>query len=45
MDADEPFQCLAACMEVAQALESGDPRTYESCLPVYQVRVLNNFVD
>lgn len=36
MGADEPFQCLAACMEIAQALRSGNPENYMSFLPVYQ---------
>ncbi|THG95963.1 hypothetical protein EW026_g5773 [Hermanssonia centrifuga] len=34
--ADDPWQCLAACMEIKAALESGDPHAYESALPVHQ---------
>ncbi|KAJ6615404.1 DNA/RNA polymerase [Mycena sp. CBHHK59/15] len=35
-DADDPWQCLATCMELHTAIESGDPVTYESGLPVHQ---------
>ncbi|KAH7908847.1 hypothetical protein BJ138DRAFT_1011941 [Hygrophoropsis aurantiaca] len=34
--ADDPWQCLATCMELRAALESGDPEGYESALPVHQ---------
>ncbi|KAF7313242.1 DNA-directed RNA polymerase [Mycena kentingensis (nom. inval.)] len=34
--ADDPWQCLSACMELHSAIESGDPLTYESALPVHQ---------
>ncbi|KAJ7657863.1 hypothetical protein DFH06DRAFT_1197343 [Mycena polygramma] len=34
--ADDPWQCLATCMEIYSAIESGDPHTYESALPVHQ---------
>ncbi|KAK7055086.1 DNA-directed RNA polymerase [Favolaschia claudopus] len=34
--ADDPWQCLATCMEVYSAIESGDPETYESALPIHQ---------
>lgn len=34
--ADDPWQCLAACMELKAALESGDPEAFESSLPVHQ---------
>ncbi|ORX55017.1 DNA/RNA polymerase [Hesseltinella vesiculosa] len=34
--AEDPWQCLAACYEVAAAVESGDPLTYGSRLPVHQ---------
>ncbi|EPQ55698.1 DNA/RNA polymerase [Gloeophyllum trabeum ATCC 11539] len=34
--ADDPWQCLAACMELRAALESGDPLAFESSLPVHQ---------
>ncbi|XP_040593595.1 DNA-directed RNA polymerase, mitochondrial isoform X2 [Mesocricetus auratus] len=36
MDADEPWQTLACCMEVAQAVRSPDPAAYVSHLPVHQ---------
>ncbi|KAH7922516.1 DNA/RNA polymerase [Leucogyrophana mollusca] len=34
--ADDPWQCLATCMELRSALESGDPEGYQSALPVHQ---------
>ncbi|KAF7345060.1 DNA-directed RNA polymerase [Mycena venus] len=34
--ADDPWQCLATCMEVYSAIESGDPESYECALPVHQ---------
>ncbi|KAL5478724.1 RPO41 [Sanghuangporus weigelae] len=34
--ADDPWQCLAACKELHNALESGDPEAYETNLPVHQ---------
>ncbi|KIJ61213.1 hypothetical protein HYDPIDRAFT_177116 [Hydnomerulius pinastri MD-312] len=34
--ADDPWQCLATCMELRAALESGDPHAYMSYLPVHQ---------
>jgi DNA-directed RNA polymerase len=34
--ADDPWQCLATCMELYSAIESGDPEAYESALPVHQ---------
>ncbi|KAF8554653.1 DNA/RNA polymerase [Imleria badia] len=34
--ADDPWQCLATCMELHAALESEDPHTYMSTLPVHQ---------
>ncbi|KAF8637123.1 hypothetical protein AX17_003027 [Amanita inopinata Kibby_2008] len=34
--ADEPWQCLATCMELHAALESGDAFSYMTCLPVHQ---------
>ncbi|KAJ7041142.1 DNA/RNA polymerase [Mycena alexandri] len=34
--ADDPWQCLATCQELYSAIESGDPLTYESALPVHQ---------
>ncbi|XP_052021283.1 DNA-directed RNA polymerase, mitochondrial isoform X2 [Apodemus sylvaticus] len=36
MDSDEPWQTLACCMEVAQAVRSPDPAAYVSHLPVHQ---------
>ncbi|TFK47151.1 DNA/RNA polymerase [Heliocybe sulcata] len=34
--ADDPWQCLATCMELNNALKSPDPLTYECSLPVHQ---------
>ncbi|TFK37584.1 hypothetical protein BDQ12DRAFT_607612 [Crucibulum laeve] len=34
--AGDPWQCLSTCMELHAALESGDPHSYMSCLPVHQ---------
>lgn len=34
--ADEPWQCLATCMEINSALESSDPAKFVSHLPVQQ---------
>ncbi|XP_027625347.1 DNA-directed RNA polymerase, mitochondrial [Tupaia chinensis] len=36
MEADEPWQTLACCMEVARAMRSPDPTAYVSHLPVHQ---------
>ncbi|XP_021497542.1 LOW QUALITY PROTEIN: DNA-directed RNA polymerase, mitochondrial [Meriones unguiculatus] len=36
MEADEPWQTLACCMEVAKAVRSPDPAAYISHLPVHQ---------
>ncbi|KAI0291577.1 hypothetical protein BC826DRAFT_1022569 [Russula brevipes] len=34
--ADDPWQCLATCMELKAALELPDPHAYECALPVHQ---------
>lgn len=34
--ADEPWQCLATCMEITAALDSADPEKFISHLPVQQ---------
>ena len=36
LDAEDPWQCLAVCMEIDRALESEDPATYMCRLPVHQ---------
>ncbi|KAF8578733.1 DNA/RNA polymerase [Ramaria rubella] len=36
MKADDPWQCLATCIELRSALESHDPLKFESTLPVHQ---------
>ena len=35
MKFDDPFQGLATCNEIVQAVDSGNPETYMSCLPVH----------
>lgn len=34
--AEDPWQCLAACMELKSALESPDPRKFVSHMPIHQ---------
>ncbi|KAF8591711.1 DNA/RNA polymerase [Ramaria rubella] len=41
MKADDPWQCLATCIELRSALESPDPFKSESTLPVHQDRTCN----
>ncbi|CAI5489665.1 unnamed protein product [Closterium sp. Naga37s-1] len=36
MEAEDPFQCLAACIEIVSAVDSGCPEKFESSLPVHQ---------
>jgi DNA-directed RNA polymerase len=36
LKAEDPWQCLAACFELVAAMESEDPTTYVSYLPVHQ---------
>ncbi|KAI3397377.1 hypothetical protein diail_10827 [Diaporthe ilicicola] len=36
LQAEDPWQCLAACMELTAALESPDPTKFISHLPVHQ---------
>lgn len=36
LQADDPWQCLGACMELKRALESPDPRRFVSHLPIHQ---------
>ncbi|XP_045846458.1 DNA-directed RNA polymerase, mitochondrial isoform X2 [Meles meles] len=36
MDVDEPWQALACCMEIAQAVRAPDPAAYVSHFPVHQ---------
>lgn len=37
MEADEPWQALACCMEIAQAVRAPNPASYISHFPVHQV--------
>lgn len=37
MEADEPWQTLACCMEIARAVRAPDPTAYVSHFPVHQV--------
>ncbi|OGE52759.1 hypothetical protein PENARI_c009G00786 [Penicillium arizonense] len=36
LKAEDPWQCLAACMELRNALQLPDPTTYVSHLPIHQ---------
>ena len=36
MNADDPWQCLATCFELAAALRSEDPAAYVCHLPIHQ---------
>lgn len=36
LKAEDPWQCLATCFELAGALRSPNPETYESSIPVHQ---------
>ena len=36
LTAENPFQALSACHEIMNAINSGNPETYLSCLPVHQ---------
>ena len=36
LQADEPWQALATCMEISDAIQSGAPETFMSNLPVHQ---------
>lgn len=36
LEAEDPWQCLAACMELTAAMESPDPTKFISHLPVHQ---------
>ncbi|GAB5354656.1 hypothetical protein AAMO2058_000137600 [Amorphochlora amoebiformis] len=36
LGADDPFQALATCYEIMEAIDSGDPTTYLSSLPTHQ---------
>ena len=40
---ERPFQTLAACMEIRDALDSGDVESFESNLPVYQDGTCNGY--
>jgi len=39
MTADEPWQALACCMEIAKAVRSPDPTQFISGFPIHQVLV------
>lgn len=36
LKADDPWQCLATCIELAEALRSPNPIEYECGLPIHQ---------
>jgi DNA-directed RNA polymerase len=35
LEAEEPLQCLATCLEIGEAIKSGDPASYISRMPVH----------
>lgn len=37
LEAEDPFQFLAACIDVKDSIASGNPETFISHLPVHQV--------
>jgi DNA-directed RNA polymerase len=37
LDSDEPWQTLAACMEIRDALSNSNPENFISHLPIHQV--------
>ena len=41
-NADEPWQALACCMEIANAVRSPDPTHFISHFPVHQVMTLTS---
>ncbi|KAF9281673.1 DNA-directed RNA polymerase [Linnemannia elongata] len=36
LKAEDPWQCLATCIEITDAIRSGDPETFMSRVPVHQ---------
>jgi DNA-directed RNA polymerase len=40
---EDPWQCLAACIELTEALQSPDPLKYKSRLPIHQDGICNGF--
>ena len=45
LTAEDPFQCLATCMEISSALLSTNLETYCSYLPIHQVSFVDLFVN
>nr|CAB3503932.1 unnamed protein product [Digitaria exilis] len=45
LGAEDPFQCLAVCMNLTEALRSSSPETTISHIPVHQAPKLLKFVD
>ena len=43
MTAENPFETLAVCFEIADAINSGDPENFISHLPVYQDGTCNGY--
>jgi DNA-directed RNA polymerase len=41
--ADDPWQCLAACIELTEAMRSPDPLKYKSRLPIHQDGICGGF--
>ncbi|PON70429.1 DNA-directed RNA polymerase, phage-type [Parasponia andersonii] len=40
LTAEDPFQCLAACINLSEALNSSSPHTVVSHLPIHQERIV-----
>lgn len=36
LEAEDPWQCLATCIDITEAIRSGDPEKYMSKIPVHQ---------
>jgi len=43
LEAENPWQCLATFIEIAAAVDSGDPASYACRLPVHQVRSISHW--
>ena len=44
LDSDEPWQTLAACIEIRNALRSPNPENFVSHLPIHQVLTIDLFL-
>lgn len=44
LNAEDPFQCLAACMNLSDALKSSSPTEAISRLPIHQVTIASYYI-